>query len=257
MTSIQKIIIAGVLLAFPGVSQATVTDLIVNGGFEDAPQQGSGNNPKGVNFGGTAYYANSVPVGPLNGWTFGYDGTLDNYGGTAEIEWFSTDLKKSWNATPEADGKFALELNSDAFRGRIYAQASLTQELVVGQTYTFSFDLAPESRVANPGVINAAVTVDGVEHHFSVESSPGSNPTWTHEAFTFTATSAAPVIRIYDGFYEPDVNSNFYNDVNIDNVSLIPPPQAPEPSAVYALAALIALGGGRWGWNKLRSLRVA
>jgi len=258
MTSIQKIILAGALLAlFPGTSQATLTNLIVNGGFENAPVQGSGNDPKGVNFGGTAYYANSVPVGPLNGWTFGYDGTLDNYGGTAEVEWFSTDLKKSWNATPEAGGNFALELNSDAFRGRIYAQASLSQNLVVGETYTLSFDLAPEAGVTSPSAVTAAVMIGGVEHDFTVPASSSPTSAWTHETFSFIATSATPTIRFYDGIYQPDVNTNFYNDINLDNISLIPPPQAPEPSSLFALAALLAVMGGQWGWNKVVACRQA
>ena len=258
MNNFQKMIVAGVILAlFPGTSRATLANLIVNGDFENAPQQGSGDNPKGVNFGGTAYYANSVPVGPLNGWTFGYDGTLDNYGGTAEVEWFSTDLKKSWNATPEPDGHFALELNSDAFRGRIYAQATLSQALVVGQTYTLSFDLAPEAGVVSPKAVNAAVTIDGVERDFTVAASSSATSAWTHETFSFIATSASPAIRFYDGIYQPDVNTNFYNDINLDNVSLIPPPQAPEPSSVFALAALFAMVGGRWGWNKVLACRQA
>ena len=251
MNILKKILFVGAVLVFSSAfSQA---NLVVNGGFENAPAQGSGNDPKGVNFGGTAYYANSVPVGPLNGWSFGYDGTLDNYGGTAEIEWFSTTLKKSWNAAP-AEGNFALELNSDAFRGRIYAQASLTQNLSVGQTYTMAFDLAPEAGVKSPAQVTAAVMIDGKEYDFTVPASSSATSTWTHESFSFVATSATPVVRIYDGIYQPDVNTNFYNDINLDNIT-IDPPQVPEPSSLFTLAALFVMMGGQWGWKKAVSHR--
>ena len=252
MISIQKLTLLGAaLLLFPAISQA---NLIVNGGFENAPLQGSGNDPKGVHFGGTAYYANSVPVTSLNGWTFGYDGTLDNYGGTAEVEWYSTDLKKTWNATP-AEGHFALELDSDAFRGRIYAQASLTEALTLGQTYQLTFSLAPEYNVASPSAISLGVEIQGKQYTFSVPSSQNGALAWTQETVSFVANSTNPEIRFYDGVYNPDVNTNFYNDVNLDNVNLIPPPEAPEPSSVLALTALLALMGGQWGWNKARAHR--
>lgn len=54
------------LAGFAGVAPVHgAGNLIVNGDFEQAPTPG-GDNPKGATFGGTAYYANSVPVGPLN-----------------------------------------------------------------------------------------------------------------------------------------------------------------------------------------------
>ena len=222
-----------------------MANLIVNGGFENAPLAG-GNNPKGVDFGGTVYYASSVPVS-INGWTFGYDGTLDNYGGIAEVEWYSNTQKRSWNQLP-ASGSYALELNSDAFRGRIYAQASLAAPLTVGATYTLSFSLAPELGVSNPGTVSALVTVDGASYAFAVSALSQ----WNAESLTFVASSAAPLIRFYDGAYVPDVNTNFYNDINIDNVTLLPP-QAPEPSALCALIALGTAAAGQWGWRKLQS----
>ncbi|MEI8234244.1 MAG: hypothetical protein WCH57_06110 [Verrucomicrobiota bacterium] len=239
----RKLIFSLIFLgAAPGLALA---NLIVNGGFENAPLQNSGDNPKGVNFGGTAYYANSVPVS-LNGWTFGYDGTLDNYGGIAEVEWYSDPLKRSWNQMP-ADGNFAVELNSDAFRGRMYAQASLNDKLLVGQAYTLTFNLAPELGVTSLGKVSAVISIDGVEYTKTVEALSG----WTAETITFVATSESPVIRFYDGIYGSGLNTNFYNDINLDDVTLIPPPQTPEPSAFFALAALITCMGGKWGWEKL------
>ena len=229
-----------------GITQGlALADLIVNGGFENAPLQNSGNNPKGVDFGGTAYYANSVPVS-LNGWTFGYDGTLDNYGGIAEVEWYGDPSKKSWNQMP-ADGNFAVELNSDAFRGRIYAQASLNDKLLVGQTYTLTFNLAPELGVTAPGEVSAVVSIDSVEYTKTVEALSG----WTAETITFVATSESPVIRFYDGIYGSGLNTNFYNDINLDDVALTSAPQTPEPSVFFALAVLMTCVGGKWGWDKL------
>jgi len=226
---LKKLILSVLLVASPGCSFAS---LIVNGGFEDAPDPDSGNYPKPKDFGGTVYYANSVPVGPLKGWTFGYDGTLDNTYGTAEVEWYSDAFKKSWNAAP-ASGQFAVQLNSDAFRGRIYAQPSLTQNLTVGQTYTLTFDLAPEAGVLTPSAVSAVVTIDGIEHAFSVPASSSPTSTWTHESMSFVATSQTPSIRFYDGTYRPDVNSNFGNNINLDNVALVP-----EPSPMWAVAFL-------------------
>ena len=232
-TFIQRLILpAAMLFASLGTVSA---NLIINGGFEDAPS--GGNNPKGATFGGTAYYANSVPVGPLNGWTFGYDGTLDGFGGTPQVEWYSDTQKKYWNAAP-AGGHYAVELNSDSFRGRIYAQPTLSQSLQLGQTYTLTFDLAPEAGVTTHLTVTTAVIIDGVEHDFVVSTTSDPASTWTHESLSFVATSQNPTIRFYDGVYVPDVNGNFYNDINLDNISLNPA-VVPEPTTLIAGAALL------------------
>ena len=44
------------------------------------------------------------------------------------------------------------------------------------------------------------------------------------------------------------MNTNGNNNVNLDF-------NAPEPSSAFALAALFALTGGKWGWKKVITLR--
>ena len=249
MHTLLKPLLAGAILSlFPGMSQATVIDLTssINMGFENAPAQGSGNDPKGVNFGGTAWYANSVPV-TVNGWTFGNDGTLDGFWGTPEVEWYSTNLLKSWNTGPAQDGsQFAVELNSDALKGRMYAQPVLSG-LVVGQAYQINFLLAPERNNGSTGVVNLDVEVQGQHQIFTVASTPNGSA-WTQESLTFVAESSAPEIRFYDGIYNAwGMNTNGNNNVNLDF-------NTPEPSSIFALAALLALTGSQWGWKKMRAV---
>ena len=245
MNIILKTILAGAVLGlFPGMSQATIIDLTssINMGFENAPAQGSGNDPKGVNFGGTAWYANSVPV-TVNGWTFGFDGTMDNFWGTAEVEWYSANLLKSWNTGPADGSQYAVELNSDALKGRMYAQPVLSG-LVVGQEYKIDFLLAPERNNGSTSVVNLDVEVQGQHQIFTVASTPNGSA-WTQESLTFVAESSAPEIRFYDGIYNSwGMNTNGNNNVNLDF-------NAPEPSSVFALAALLAVTGGQWGRKKI------
>ena len=249
MKLIHKILLVGAVLGlFPRLSQATVIDLtpLINMGFENAPAQGSGNNPKGVDFGGTAYYANSVPVGPLNGWTFGFDGTLDNFWGTNEIEWYTAGQSKSWNPLPlPTSSQFAVELNSDSLRGRIYAQPTLP-DLVVGQAYKIDFMLAPERNNPSPTAVNLDLQIQGQDTIFSVPALSG----WTAESITFVATSVNPVVRFYDGVYVSGINTNGNNNISLD-IGSDEPPMAPEPSSIFALTALCAMMGGQWGWKKV------
>ena len=244
MKLIQKILFSWVLLGLlPGISQATVIDLTssINMGFENAPAQGSGNDPKGVNFGGTAWYANSVPV-TVNGWTFGQDGTLDGSWGTPQVEWYSTNLLKSWNTGPAQGSEFAVELNSDSFHGRMYAQPVLSG-LVVGQAYQINFLLAPERNNGSTAVVNLDVNVQGQDQIFTVASTPNGSA-WTAESLTFIAESSSPEIRFYDGIYDSGINTNGNNNVNLDF-------NTPEPSSLFALVALLIVIGGQWGWKKM------
>jgi hypothetical protein len=192
-TFIQRLILSAVML-FASLAVSS-TDLIINGGFENAPS-GGGDTPK---TGGSVYYANRVPVGPLNGWTFGYDGSLDGIEGAPEVEWYSATQRWSWDAVP-ASGQCAVELNSDSFRGRIYAHPTLSESLQMGQTYNLTFDLAPEAGVTDHSSITAAVIIDGVEHDFVVRTSANPTSTWTHEILSFIVTSAKPRLLPFRAF---------------------------------------------------------
>lgn len=264
-------ILAALLMAAPlciPASSLFAQNLISNPGFETAPAAG-GDHLQG-NTGGYSYYGNSFAGGAtqsIQGWTFGYDGTVATTGGSAaQVEWFKNGTTAStayvWDATPPHGGTYAVELNSDAPKGRMYAQPTLTGPLSVGATYKLSFWVAPENQwPTGSGVtsITGQVTINGsVILSFTLAAPTGTTTsTWTQESVNFVATGTAPVIRIWDGTYLGSGTSNNYsagvggsNDINIDDFSLTP---VPEPATMAG--AFLLLGVAVWTERRhLRSL---
>ncbi|HWB57968.1 MAG TPA: hypothetical protein VG733_00685 [Chthoniobacteraceae bacterium] len=243
-------------------------NLITNPGFETAPAAG-GDHLQGSGA-GSAYYGNSFASGStqtIQSWTFGYDGTVATSGGSAaQVEWFKSGTAAAtsyvWDATPPHGGTYAVELNTDAPKGRMYAQPTLTSALTIGTTYKLSFWVAPENAwPTGSGVtqITGQVTVNGGAILTFTLAAPASTTTstWTQESVNFVATGTAPVIRIWDGTYLGSGTSTNYsssvggaNDINLDDVSLTAA-VTPEPATLAGAFLLFGLAG----WTERRRLR--
>ena len=239
-------------------------NLIVNPGFETAPTAG-GDHLQGSGA-GTAYYANSFASAntqTIQGWTFGFDGTVAKTGNSAaQVEWFKTGTAVStaytWDATPPHGGTYAVELNTDAPKGRIYAQPSLSAPLIIGDTYKLTFFVSPENNwPTGSGVttIQGQVTINGASVlTYSLSAPAGSTTsTWTQETVSFVATGTNPTIQLWDGVYLASGTSSNYsasaggaNDINLDDVSLTF--VSPEPATWGA--ALLLLGVVAWAERK-------
>jgi len=239
-------------------------NLIVNPGFETAPAAG-GDHLQGSGT-GTAYYANSFAGGAtqvIHGWTFGYDGTVAKTGNSAaQVEWFKTGTGVStaytWDATPPHGGTYAVELNTDAPKGRMYAEPSLTAPLIIGDTYKLSFFVSPENNwPTGSGIttIQGQVTINGgsiLTYSLSAPSGSGTS-TWTQETVSFVATGTNPTIQLWDGVYLASGSSSNYstsaggaNDINLDDVSLTF--VSPEPATWGA--GFLLLGTVAWAERK-------
>jgi len=262
---ITSLLVAGAL-SIPA-SRVHAQNLIVNPGFETAPAAG-GDHLQGSGA-GSAWYANSFASGSvqtIQGWTFGYDGTVATTGNSAaQIEWFKSGTAAStayiWDATPPHGGTYAVELNTDAPTGRIYAQPSLTAALITGATYQLTFWVSPENAwPTGSGVtsVTGQVTVNGgVILTFTLAApTGGTTSAWVQESVSFVASGTAPVIKIWDGTYLASGTSNNYSasaggsdDINIDDFTLVR--VLPEPST-WAGAFLLF---GLVGWTERRRLK--
>ncbi|MGB8353016.1 MAG: hypothetical protein WCD79_03940 [Chthoniobacteraceae bacterium] len=243
---------------------AVAQNLIVNSGFETAPAAG-GDHLQGSGA-GTAYYANSFASSntqTIQGWTFGFDGTVAKTGNSAgQVEWFKAGTAVStaytWDAVPPHGGTYAVELNTDAAKGRIYAQPSFTAPLIIGDTYKLTFFVSPENNwPTGSGVttIQGEVTINGgsvLTYSLSAPAGSGTS-TWTQETVTFVATGTNPTIQLWDGVYLASGTSSNYsasaggsNDINLDDVSLTF--VSPEPSTWAA--GFLLLGVAAWTERK-------
>ncbi|WOI52795.1 choice-of-anchor C family protein [Parvularcula sp. LCG005] len=196
MKKMTSALVAG-LLAVGGAQAATIT----NGSFE--------NNT------GTAFSYEGVPAGAstIAGWTVSEGGV---------------DLKNNyWFAS---EGDYSLDL-SYLSAGMV---STMITDLVVGQTYVISFDMAGNTDGGNV-VKQLEAMVGGVSQIFSFDTTGKSriNMGWMTMSLVFTATAATETLSFLS------LESNPYGPA-LDNVSIA---SIPVPGAVLLMGSGLIAGG--------------
>jgi choice-of-anchor C domain-containing protein len=157
---------------------------------------------------------------------------------TGNIDWEGPPSCGGW---APSSGTHSLDLVGQTFGVGGIAQ---TFDTVPGTTYQVSFDLA--GNYGNPPVVKPlAVTVGGVVHNFSFDTTGRSaaNMGWTTQTFTFVASSATTTISFVSDVsaYGPPNNAG----AALDNVRIAPLSVASVPLdwAQWAAALLILVAG--------------
>jgi len=155
---------------------------------------------------------------------------------TGNIDWEASPACGGW--TPSS-GTHSLDLVGQGFG---YGGIQQTFDTVPGTTYQVSFDLA--GNYGNPPVVKPlAVTVDGIVHNFTFDTTGKSaaNMGWTTHSFTFVAASASSTISFVSDVssFGPPNNAG----AALDNVRIVPLSSVPLGWAQWAAALLILIAG--------------
>ncbi|MEM8981170.1 MAG: choice-of-anchor C family protein [Pseudomonadota bacterium] len=197
----KTVALIGLILASTGAASAAT---IQNGSFED-PGTFSGN-----------WQTQRAGSNGLPGWTIGGAGVdlIGNYWGASE-------------------GNYSLDMSA----GRAGSLSTTISDLVAGQAYFLTFDMAANSAGGNK-VKSLSVIVDGVAKDYSFDSTGKSrlDMGWETRTFRFVATSDTASLTLRS-------NENNAYGAALDNVQVS---AVPLPAAGFALGlGLLSFGGLR------------